>query len=426
VSTQRPDNPPATDTNDDDGRTASSGSPDSPIDDSNISKQKELASKKSVAATMLLFGFNGLAMGVFAGALATVKELFDLSAMQVSGLLVMSGVMAVIAMQTCGRMSDHHGARRFALAGIIPLAIGTTTLALAPNYAVTLVGTAFLGLGNGALDVSMNAIAVQVEAARGKGIMSFFHGLWSGGNLLGSGALAAAAALTALSGGGVLKTVLFGVTGLGVVVLFVAFQIVPDTQRVVQVDETGTKVKLPPTIYLLGLMALMFGLGEGSAFDWSGIHVSEVAGVDPGQGALAVTALATAITIVRLTGDLIVAKFGPRLVVRTGAVLAVAGYLIAAFGNGFGLLVAGWAMVGFGMGIVAPQVYSLAGHTGGGRGLATVVTFGYAVFLVGPAILGALVTWLGIQHAMLVPGLAMIGLLFLAQILPAKGAEAKL
>jgi MFS family permease len=391
-------------------------------DDGTGPAHEELASKRSVTATMLLFGFNGLTMGVFAGALATLKEIFGLSAMQVSGLLVMSGVMAVIAMQSCGRLSDHFGARRFALAGIVPLAIGTTTLALAPNYAAALVGTAFLGLGNGALDVSMNAIAVQVEAARGKGIMSFFHGLWSGGNLLGSGALAAAAALTALGSDGVVKTVLLGATGLGVVVLFAAYKIVPDTQPVTQVDHTGAKVKLPPTIYLLGLMALMFGLGEGSAFDWSGIHVSEVAGVDPAQGALAVTALATAITVVRLMGDLIVAKFGPRLVVRTGAVLAVAGYLIAAFGSGFGLLVVGWAMVGFGMGIVAPQVYSLAGHTGGGRGLATVVTFGYAVFLVGPAILGALVTWLDIQHAMLVPGLAMIGLLFLAHILPEKGA----
>jgi MFS family permease len=385
-----------------------------------------LASRTSVAATMLLFGFNGLSMGVFSGALATLKELFNLSAMQVSGLLIMSGVMAVVAMQSCGRLADHFGARRFALAGIIPLALGTSALALAPNYGIALAGTALLGLGNGALDVSMNAIAVQVEAARGKGIMSFFHGLWSGGNLIGSGALAAAAAITAMSSSGVLKTVLFGVSVLGAVALLVGYRIVPDTQRVEQVDETGAKVKLPPTIYLLGLMALMFGLGEGSAFDWSGIHVTQVAGVESTQGALAVTALATAITIVRLAGDFIVARFGPRLVVRCGSVLAVTGSLIAAFGSGFGLLVAGWAMVGFGMGIVAPQVYSLAGHTGGGRGLATVVTFGYAVFLVGPAILGALVTWLGIQHAMLVPGLAMIGLLFLARILPAKGEEAKL
>jgi MFS family permease len=371
---------------------------------------------------MLLFAYNGLTMGAFAGSLATFKEVFVLSAFQVSGLLIMSGVMAVIAMQVCGRLSDRFGARLFSLGGIAPLATGAAILALAPNYQIALLGTALLGLGNGALDVSMNAIGVQVEHARNRGIMSFFHGLWSAGNLVGSASLAAAAALTTLSSQYVLRSVLLGVTAVGLLTAYVAYRITPDTTPVKQVNADGAKKKLPPAIYLLGLMALAFGLGEGSAFDWSGIQVTTVAAVAPTQGALAVTALASAITVIRLTGDFIVAKFGPRLVVRTGAVLTIIGYLGTVFTQRFGLLVAAWALVGLGMGVVAPQVYALAGHTGGGRGLATVVTFGYAVFLIGPAALGALVTWLGVQHAMLIPGLAMIGLVFLARILPEKGA----
>jgi MFS family permease len=372
---------------------------------------------------MLLFAYNGLTMGAFAGSLASLKELFTLSALQVSGLLVASGVMATLAMQVCGRLADRMGARLFALVGIWPLVIGTLTLALAPSYPVLLLGAALLGLGNGALDVSMNAIAVQVERARPRPIMSFFHGLWSAGNLSGSGALALFAALTTLAAGRVLQSVLFGIAALGVAAFLVARRITPQTETVAQVSDDGTKLKLPPAIYLLGLMALAFGLGEGSAFDWSGIHVTQVAAVEPTQGALAVTALAFAITVIRLTGDLIVAKFGRRLVVRTGAALAIIGYLIAGFGSGFWLLVSAWALVGLGMGVVAPQVYAIAGHTGGGRGLAVVVTFGYAVFLIGPAVLGALVTWLGVQHAMLVPGACMVGLLFLARILPEKGAD---
>ena len=69
------------------------------------------------------------------------------------------------------------------------------------------------------------------------------------------------------------------------------------------------------------------------------------------------------------------------------------------------LLVAGWALVGFGVGMIAPQVYAVAGHLGGGRVLAVVVTFGYAAFLLGPAVVGTLVSNLGIQHAMFVPAL---------------------
>ena len=67
------------------------------------------------------------------------------------------------------------------------------------------------------------------------------------------------------------------------------------------------------------------------------------------------------------------------------------------------LLLVGWALVGLGVGLVAPQVYAVAGHVGGGRMLAIVVTFGYAAFLVGPAIIGQLVEHFGVQHAMVLP-----------------------
>jgi hypothetical protein len=49
-----------------------------------------------------------------------------------------------------------------------------------------MLGTALLvlGLGNGALDVSMNTHAVQVEARYGRPIMSAFHAVYSVGGLL--------------------------------------------------------------------------------------------------------------------------------------------------------------------------------------------------------------------------------------------------
>jgi hypothetical protein len=65
--------------------------------------------------------------------------------------------------------------------------------------------------------------------------------------------------------------------------------------------------------------------------------------------------------------------------------------------------------------MIAPQVYAVAGHIGGGRVLAVVVTFGYAAFLLGPAVVGFLVNQLGIQHAMAVPAAlcaCIIGLAF--------------
>ena len=73
--------------------------------------------------------------------------------------------------------------------------------------------------------------------------------------------------------------------------------------------------------------------------------------------------------------------------------------------------------------MVAPQVYAVAGHAGGGRGLAVVVTFGYATFLIAPAIIGALIQTVGIQSAMFLPAALLLGLPFLARIMPGRNDD---
>ena len=88
--------------------------------------------------------------------------------------------------------------------------------------------------------------------------------------------------------------------------------------------------------------------------------------------------------VIRLLGDFLVARFGRRAVTRFGGACSALGYLVAAVGTNLPVLLVGWSLVGLGIGMIAPQVYAVAGHTAGGRGLAVVVTFGYATFLIAP------------------------------------------
>ena len=69
-------------------------------------------------------------------------------------------------------------------------------------------------------------------------------------------------------------------------------------------------------------MALAFGLSEGTAVDWSSLHVTDVAGVDPTTGALGLIAVSGFMVVIRLLGDRLVARFGRRAVVRFGGVCA--------------------------------------------------------------------------------------------------------
>jgi hypothetical protein len=77
----------------------------------------------------------------------------------------------------------------------------------------------------------------------------------------------------------------------------------------------------------------------------------------------------------------------------------------------------GLDLVGLGVGLIASQVYAVAGHAGGGRMLAVVVTFGYGAFLVGPAIIGTLVGRVGISRAMALPLVLSVVLVALSRVL---------
>jgi MFS family permease len=321
-------------------------------------------------------------------------------------------------MQVGGRLADRVGARRITLVALPVLAIAVATLGLAPSYPVAVVGALLLGFGNGAMDVAMNAIAVQVETARRQPVMSTFHAFFSIGNLLGAAAVLALAGLFGLAGGAIVSPLLLTLAVVAVVVLVVLVRIAPTAAPVEHRDVDGARLRIPRAAYVLGTMALAFGLSEGTAVDWSSIHITDVAHVDPTTGAVGLVAVSGFMVVIRLLGDRLVTRFGRRAVVRFGGVSAALGYLAVTLVSPLPLLVAGWALVGLGVGMIAPQVYAVAGHLGGGRVLAVVVTFGYAAFLAGPAVIGFLVRHVGIHHAMAVPAVLCAGIVALAATMP--------
>lgn len=371
----------------------------------------------AAVAVTTLFAVNGMLLGGYGGALPSLRERLDLSATQIAAMLLIGGLFGIVSMQIGGRLADAKGARLISLCGLPIVIAAAITIAFAPSYPFAVLGAVLIGLGNGAMDVAMNALAVQIEQARRKPIMSFFHAFFSIGNFIGAGAVLLISLAFGLKGGAIVAPVMITLAVISVVVMLILIKITPEGALIDhQVD--GVRVKIPRMAWLLGIMALAFGLSEGTAVDWSSLHVTDVAGVDSTVGSLGLIAVSGLMVVIRLIGDRLVTRFGRRAVVRFGGACAAIGYLTVTLVSALPLLVIGWALVGFGVGMIAPQVYAVAGHIGGGRVLAVVVTFGYAAFLVGPAIIGFLVRTLGIHQAMAVPAVLCAGIVGLAAVMP--------
>lgn len=381
-----------------------------------------LTTRIAAVAVTLMFAVNGAVIGGYAGSLPSLRDKLHLDATQIAMILFCGGVAAIIAMQIGGRLADAIGAREITLAAVPFLIAGMITIGLAPAFGVVIVGAVLIGLGNGAMDVAMNAIGVQVESARQRPIMSFFHAFWSIGNFIGAGTVLLLAVLLGLRGGAIVTPLAILIAVLTLVVLVILLKITPET-AVVHHTVDGVKSSIPRAAWILGAMALAFGLSEGTAADWSSIHVTDVANVDPTTGALGLVVVSAFMVVIRLLGDRLVMRFGRQAVVRFGGLCAALGYATVTLVSGLPLLLLGWALVGFGVGMIAPQVYAVAGHIGGGRVLAVVVTFGYAAFLIGPAFMGFLVNQVGIHHAMAVPALLCAGIIALASTMPRNDAD---
>ncbi|GAA1427478.1 MFS transporter [Microlunatus lacustris] len=381
-----------------------------------------LDAKVALVAVAVLFAVNGMLIGGNGGALPSLREKLQIDDSHIAVILFCGGVAGILSMQVGGRLADAVGARAVALCGLPVLIAAAVTIALAPSFGFAVLGLVLLGLGNGAMDVGMNALGVQVEAARGRPVMSTFHAWFSIGGFVGAGAVLLLAQVLGVEGGDVVTPLMLGLAVIAVVVLVVLLRITPQS-AVVPHTVDGVRAKIPRAAWVLGLMALAFGLSEGTAVDWSAIHVTDVARVDPTTGAIGLIAVNAFMVVIRLLGDRLVSRFGRRAVVRSGGACAALGYLAVTLVDTLPLLVAGWALVGFGVGMIAPQVYAVAGHLGGGRVLAVVVTFGYASFLMGPAVIGFLVRHLGIQQTMAVPALLCAGIITLAATMPRSDAD---
>jgi MFS family permease len=126
-------------------------------------------------------------------------------------------------------------------------------------------------------------------------------------------------------------------------------------------------------------------------------------GAAPATAAWGFAAFSLTMAIGRLSGDRLVARFGPAGMVAAGALIGALTLGAALLAGHPAAAVLGFAGMGIGLANVAPIVFSAAGRLPGlapGIGIAAVSTAGYCGFLTGPPLIGLLAEASGLPLAL--------------------------
>lgn len=344
--------------------------------------------RSAVAAT---FAINGLLIGSWAPRIPAVKADLHLSAGGLGIALLAPALGTLLAARTVGARTARHGS-----AGVTRLCgAAYCLLAWLPGMATNL-GTLWLallvwGAAMGAMDVAMNAQGVSVEQYYRRPVLSGFHAVWSIGSFTGAllGAGGAALHVPVAVQQAVIGTVL------AIVLIPVTAHLLPDpasapADRPVRSRRPRLPRRPEARLVLLGVSAIFALMAEGAVADWSAVLLREHLDVPGSRAGFAYAAFCVTMTGGRFAGDRIVHALGRARCLGAVAVVGAVGLGLGLAADSFGAVVGGFALLGLGLSIMVPTLYSTAADTDGpsGPAIAAVAALGMIGLLAGPSLIG--------------------------------------
>ncbi len=300
----------------------------------------------------------------------------------------------MFSMLLTGVVSARYGSKPVIVAGSVALTVLLPVLPIASTpFLLGLTLFAF-GAALGSLDVAMNVHAVEVERVSGRPLMSGFHAYFSIGGFVGS------SVMTLL-----LSTHLSALQATLVCSIPLAVATILASPRLLTtIPATSAHLSLRPqgVVLLLATLAAITFLAEGAVLDWGALLITGAGLVSVARGGLGYMLFSIAMTIGRLRGDVIAARFGDRTLLFWGALFSVAGFLIVSVAPNALIALTSFFLIGAGASNIVPVLFRRAGTQRlmpVGIAVAAVTTAGYAGVLLGPAAVGFIAREAGLAKA---------------------------
>ncbi len=371
--------------------------------------------RRARIAVSAAFAVQGLGFASVLTHLPAFKERWGLSDLAVTLVMfcvaLLAGSGSVLAAVLAARIGSGVALRL----ALVVAATGLGVTAAAPALWTFLLGIGIYGVALGLIDATTNMQAVALEAQYGRSILTSFHAAWSAGGIVGALCTAGASAAD-----WPLPAALLPIAAVPLIVAWAPF-----LRADPPVEESAEERTIPwRELALLGAALVLFYVADSAASSWSSIYLSDVlvasAAVVPlAYGAYQATSLAS-----RLVGDLVVRRYGAVPVVRTAALVGAAGLLLVILAPGPLVAIAGFAVLGAGLAVVAPLTFAAAGRLAGDRPdrrqridalVARLNQFNYVGFVLGGVLTGLVSSGSGLRWGFVVPLIGVLLILPLAR-----------
>ena len=151
----------------------------------------------------------------------------------------------------------------------------------------------------------------------------------------------------------------------------------------------------------LGFSAIIV---EGGGADWSPLYLREYGHASQGLAAVGFAGFSVAMMAVRFRADRLTARTSATSVARLGSFLSAIGFGIAIALPAVPGAIFGFVMVGAGVAVMVPLVFSAAANLGrSGTALSLVTSAAYAGSIAGPGLIGNVADQLGLRLALGIP-----------------------
>jgi fucose permease len=345
---------------------------------------------KEQRAVSTVFLTMALIFGAWITRLPELQQSLGIGDAQLGTALFFLPLGAVTLLPFYSRLINAISERNALLIGLILLMSSLVFSSVATHYSTFLFTLYGVGLGIGLTDVSMNAVAAEIEKQRSVQIMSACHGFFSLGGMIGAFVSVLAIRLQ--------SSIFEEVLVLALVILTIVF--VQYRALVSAVSREPSKGIVLPSRELLGLalLGICIMMTEGGITDWSTIYLERNFELKAQYAGFGFAGFSFAMALGRFFGDPLIERYQGTKLIRLGVAMGILGLLMVQMPLAI-LVILGFSFSGLGLSVVVPILFGKAAKAKGvspAKGLAAVASAGYVGWLVGPVTIGYVSDWIGL------------------------------